>query len=83
MPLGLGIKQRIDVEITMLARWATQIQFFPMANSRHQLDPQQIRQSKNGGALTLGVSVDGIGPHIGFILLDKIQDVMSLPGATG
>src|ERR1700732_1495662 len=64
----------------MLARWATQIEFFPMANSRHQLDPQQIRQTKNGGALTLGVGVDGIGPHIGFILLDKIQDVMSLPG---
>jgi hypothetical protein len=30
MPLGLGIKQRIDVEITILARWATQIQFFPV-----------------------------------------------------
>jgi hypothetical protein len=83
MPLGLGIKQRIDVEITMLARWATQIQFFPMTNSRHQLDPQQIRQTKNGGALTLGVGVDGIGPDIGFIFLDKIQDVMSLPGAAG
>jgi len=43
----------------------------------------QIRQTKNGGALTLGVGVDGFGPHIGFIFLDKIQDVMSLPGATG
>ena len=28
----------------MLARWATQIEFFPMTNSRHQLDTQQIRQ---------------------------------------
>jgi hypothetical protein len=54
-----------------------------MANSRHQLDPQQIRQTKNGGALTLGISVDGFGPQIGFILLDKIQDLMCLPGATG
>ena len=31
----------------------------------------------------MGVGVDGIGPDIGFILLDKIQDVMSLPGAAG
>src|SRR4029077_6898791 len=83
MPLGLGIKQRIDVEITMLARWATQIQFFPMTNSRHQLDPQQIRQTKNGCPLTLGVGVEGIGPDIGFILLEKIQDVPPPPAAAG
>ena len=35
---------------------------------------------------TSGISpagVDGIGPHIGFVLLDEIQDVMSLPGTGG
>jgi hypothetical protein len=30
-----------------------------------------------------GFGVDGIGPHIGFVLLDEIQDVMSLPGTGG
>jgi hypothetical protein len=30
-----------------------------------------------------GVGVYGIGPHIGFVLLDEIQDVMSLPGTGG
>ena len=44
----------------MLARRAAQIQFFPVANPRHQLDPQQIRQTKDSGALTLGVGMDAI-----------------------
>jgi TnpA family transposase len=30
IPLGLGTKQRIDVEITMFAGWMAQIQFFPV-----------------------------------------------------
>ena len=31
----------------------------------------------------MGVCVDAIGPHIGFVLLDKIQDVMSFPSTAG
>jgi hypothetical protein len=57
----LDTKQRIDVEITILARRAAQIQFFPVANSRHQLNPQEIRETKNGGALTLSVGMDTVG----------------------
>jgi hypothetical protein len=83
IPLDLSAKQRIDVDIATLARRVAQIEFFPVANSRHQLDPQQICQTKDGGALTLGVGVDGIGTYIGFVLLDEIQDLMSLPGAAG
>ena len=30
-----------------------------------------------------GVGVDGIGPHIGFVLLNEIQVGMSLPGTGG
>jgi hypothetical protein len=37
---------------------------------------QQIRQTKDSGALTLGVREDG--PHLGLVLLDEIQDVMTL-----
>ena len=65
----------------MLAGRAAQIQFFPVANPRHQLDPQQLCQTKDSGALTLGVGMDAIGPHLGLVLLNEIQDVMALPGA--
>jgi tetratricopeptide (TPR) repeat protein len=37
---------------------------------------QQIRQTKDSGALTLGVRVDG--RRLGLVLLDEIQDVMTL-----
>jgi len=36
MPVGLGIKQRIDVDIATLARRVAQMQFFPVVNSLHQ-----------------------------------------------
>jgi len=44
IPIGLGIKQRIDVEITKLARRMAQIQFFPTQTARSikGLDRRQV-----------------------------------------
>jgi hypothetical protein len=36
IPLNLGAKQRIDVNIATLARRVAQIQFFPVVNPLHQ-----------------------------------------------
>ena len=42
----------------MLARRAAQIQFFPVANPRHQLDPQQICQTKCASARVVREGLD-------------------------
>ena len=40
-----------------------------------------MRQTKDCRALTLSVGVNRIG-HFGFVLHDKVEDVVALPGTT-
>ena len=49
---------------------------------RLELNTEQMRQTKDCRALTLSVGVNRIGLNFGFVLHDKVEDVVALPGTT-
>ncbi len=54
-------KERIDMLVRCLTAGAIQLQIFPVAYSGHELDSQQVGQSKNREVLALGIGVNGRG----------------------
>ena len=57
-----------------------EVQALPIANTRLELNTEQMRQTKDCRALTLSVGVNRIGLNFGFVLHDKVEDVVALAG---
>jgi len=63
--------------------WPTPIEMllFPVTNTRHELNSQQRRESKNCGTLPLRIGVNSIWLDLRFVFLQVIENVMALPGS--
>src|SRR6266446_7146785 len=57
-------------------------QIFPIAYARHQLNSQQVGQSKNREVLTMSISVNGRRFDGGLIAHQNIEDIDCLTHAT-
>ena len=55
----------------------------PSPDTRHQLNPQEIRQTEDGSGLAMGVRMYSIGLYIGDVLKQGIKNVSRLVSATG
>ena len=55
----------------------------PGPHPGHQLDAQEVRQTKDRLRLSLGIGMDGIRLNVGFILEQAINDVDRFPDTTG
>src|SRR5260370_7989707 len=51
----------------------------PVADPRHQLDAEQMRERENGFGLSLRVGVENVGLDIAFVLEQPIEDVDRFP----
>ena len=60
-----------------------ELEVFPVPNTRHEFDAEEIGQAKNRRTLTLRISMDGIGLDVGLILEQSIENVDRLPHPTG
>jgi len=61
----------------MCLKWTSgagrkQVLILPVANPRHQFNPEQICQSENRCALALRVGMDRVRLNLGLIFLQKI-----------
>ncbi len=80
---ALAGEQIIDVRIIELRAGLVESELLPVANPRHQLDTEQERQSIGRGALGLGITMQNIGPNIGLVLDQSIQDIYRFPDTAG
>ena len=72
-------KQVVDVFIHFVGGRAEPFQVFPVADTRHQLDTQQKRQTINRRALRLGIAMQGVGLNIRRVFGESIQDIHGFP----
>ena len=88
MPLDQGPvnrvrEKRVDMLVYGRCIRAAQIHFVPISHSRHQLNAQEIGESKNGLCLALGVGMDGIGLNGGIVLEQPVQNKDRFPDTAG
>ena len=62
-----------------MRRWPKQVLILPVANPRHEFNPEQISQSENRCALGLCVGVDRVRLNLGLIFLQEVQDIVTFP----
>src|SRR6266568_3703331 len=62
---------------------AEEFEIFPVPDSWHQGNAQQMCQTKHGRTLRLRVAMNGLRPDRGIFLSKHIQNVRSLPDSTG
>ena len=60
-----------------------QREVLPVANARHELNRQQVRQAKDGLGLPLGIGMEGIGTNLRPVGQQAIENVDRFPDATG
>ena len=80
---GIPSKQAVDVSVRPGRRRTEPFQVFPVANARHELDAEQIRQPVHRRTLRLGVAMQRVGPNVGSVLGQAVEDVHGLPNAAG
>jgi hypothetical protein len=78
---GIG-KERVDVPVVGRPGGPKQGEVLPVTNPRHQLNPQEMGEAKDGGALPLGVRMERLWLDIRGILQETIQNVDRFPDAT-
>ena len=75
-------KKRIDMAVVDGARGPKELEVFPVADARHQLNPQQMRQPKHQRALALGIGMEYVGLDVRRILQETIENVDGFPYPT-
>ena len=73
-------EQEIEMLVANIGIGTEEVQALPIANTRLELNTEQMRQTKDCRALTLSVGVNRIGLNFGFGLHDKVEDVVALAG---
>jgi len=53
---------------------------FTLADARHELNTQDVREPKYAGALAMGIGMDGVRLNVAFVLIERVQDVHALVG---
>ena len=51
-------KERINMLVARFFRWTVEFQLLPVANARHQLNTQQVRETKHRKVLALRIRVN-------------------------
>src|ERR1700723_527806 len=64
-----------------LGRGPIEVLSFPVSNPRQELDTKQICESKDRTTLALRVGVDRVRLHVGFVVLQNIENGMTFPRA--
>src|SRR5579871_1698983 len=77
---GLG-EEAVQVRILYLPIWAKQREVLPVSDPGHQRDPQQMSETKDGGALRLGVSMHRFWSNRRRLFLKHIENVGAFPDA--
>lgn len=75
-------KERVDMVVVRVFGWAIEPESFPVADTRHQFNSQQVGQSKNREVLSLGIRVNSGGLDSGLVAHKNIQDVDRFPHTT-
>jgi hypothetical protein len=83
VPIDRLREKTIDVVVAKVRPGAIEMKPLPVANPRLELNAEQMRESKDGRALSLRVGVDRVRPHIRVVFDKIVQDVVALPGAAG
>jgi len=71
------------VLVTTAGARSIQFPILPVADARDQCDVHEIGQAKNRFGLALGIGVQGLRLRNRSIALEKVENVVALPGATG
>lgn len=71
MLAGIGVISLVELE------------FLPISDTRHELDAQQISQTKNRQALGMGVSMEGVGLNLRVVVEQAIEEIERLKNTTG
>src|ERR1700728_2663253 len=79
VPIDRLREQEIDVFVAQFRLGAIEVKPFPIANPGLKLDAEQVREPEDRRALSLGVGVDRIRPHVRIIFYEIVQNVVSLP----
>src|SRR5260370_40452918 len=77
------VKERVDMLVDDVARRAIEFQALPVADAWQQLDPQQVRQSKNRQVLPLSIRVDGGRGDVRAIAYQAVENMHRLPDRAG
>ncbi len=72
-------EQRVDMPVHHVGRRAVEVQVPPVTDPRHQVEPEQMRQSEDRERLALGVGVRRLGPQLGLLLEQPVDQVDGLP----
>src|SRR5712691_5031620 len=83
LPVNGVSKEGVNVPVASRAGGPKQREVLPIANARHQLDPQEVGEAKDGGALALGIGVEHLRLDIRRVLQQAIEDVDRFPDPTG
>jgi hypothetical protein len=56
-----------------IRRWPKQMLILPVADPRHEFNPEQISQAKNRCALALSVGMNRVRLNLGFVFLQEVE----------
>jgi hypothetical protein len=76
-------KQGVDVGVARLAVRSVEVEVLPVADARHQLDAEQMREAEDRRALAVGVGMHRVRLQGAAVLADEVEDGMALVGAAG
>src|SRR5712692_6361321 len=77
------VKEGVDMLVDDVARRAVEFQALPVADAWQQLDPQQVRQSKNRQVLPLSIRMDGGRGDVRAIAYQPVENMHRLPDRAG
>ena len=72
-------KDLLNVRVAHFFAGTVQLEVLPVADARHQIDAQQIGQTKDGRALSLRIGMQGVGLDFGLIFEQTIQNINRFP----
>jgi hypothetical protein len=81
VPVDIFAEEIVDVLVTVLTARAAEIEFLPVADARHELDPKQISQSEDRLRLPLGIGVENVRLDVAFVLEQPVKDIDGLSDA--
>ena len=82
-PVDRSGEQLVDVLVPRGLVRSEQVQILSVANARHDLDSEQVREAEDGRALAMCVGVHRMGLQDRMVLGDEVQDAVTLLGPAG
>jgi hypothetical protein len=74
-------EERVDVPVPGFGRGAVEVEVFPVAHPRHQVEPKQVCEGVDRQGLALSIGVYLGGGHLGLLLKQALDEIHRLPHA--